>query len=69
MAVRIYKVILKMGEKRQVAMVRATTATQAVKHVISDLVEVKAANSDEVANHMEKGGTIKNASEPVPTTA
>lgn len=60
MANRIYKVTLKIGDKRRVAMVRASNASQATKHAIKDMVEVKPASSDEVASHMEKGGTIQN---------
>ena len=70
MAIRIYKVSIKTGgNKRRVAMVRATNAAQATKHAIKDMVEVKPASSDEVASHMEKGGTIQNTENAEPATA
>lgn len=61
MAVRIYKVILTMAEKRRVAMVEASTPSQAVKYLLKDMVEVSPASALEVASHMQKGGTIQNA--------
>ena len=71
MANRIYKVSVKIGEKTRVAMVRAANASQAAKHLIKDMVVVKPASSDEVASHMERGGTIQNtdAVQPQETAA
>lgn len=40
-------------------MVRAVSASQAVKLISDGMITTKAATSDEVARHMEKGGTIQ----------
>lgn len=60
---RIYKVGIKIGDKKRVAMVRAASAAQATRHFMKDMLEVKAASTNDVASHMEKGGTIQTAGE------
>jgi hypothetical protein len=65
---RIYKITITMGDKKRTAMVKASSASQATRHMLKDMVEVKPASSTQVAEHMEKGGTIQNT-QPVETPA
>jgi len=66
---RIYKVTLTMGDKKRVAMVKASSASQATRHMLKGMVEVSPASSTQVAEHMEKGGTIQNIDKTQPVEA